>query len=266
MNISNITNKNTYINDNINANKNEVPVEKNNILKVENIYKPDTENKINNEYVEKISSLSRGNISDTSDFNEGVINIITDDVTQIKYGFQIFRLKGNADSLTVGDMAAYMYNQNKVSSSIDYASKMLGKGMNKNSDTYKSDPALFDAVSNDKTGLARYVAELYFRATAPDNFKKFSNNLDKYENVKLKDLSPESLHNLMIAKETGDIEIFNQVLNNLKLKENNLIDINSLQKSYSSLKKDIQNKPSVEKQQSILESARQKIFDKFLKK
>lgn len=266
MNISNITNKNTYINDNINANKNEVPVEKNNILKVENIYKPDTENKINNEYVEKISSLSRGNISDTSDFNEGVINIITDDVTQIKYGFQIFRLKGNADSLTVGDMAAYMYNQNKVSSSIDYASKMLGKGMNKNSDTYKNDPALFDAVSNDKTGLARYIAELYFMVTAPNEFEKFSNNLEKYENTKLKDLSPESLHNLMIAKETGDIEIFNQVLNNLKLKENNLIDINSLQRSYSTLKKDIQNKPSVEKQQSILESARQKIFDKLLKK
>lgn len=53
--ILNITNKNTYINDNINANKNEVPVEKNNILKyVEKIYKPDTENKINNKYVEKI--------------------------------------------------------------------------------------------------------------------------------------------------------------------------------------------------------------------
>ena len=266
MNISSITNKNTYINDNINANKNEVPIEKNNILKVENIYKPDTENKINNEYVEKISSLSRGNMPDTSDFNEGVINIITDDVTQIKYGFQIFRLKGNTDSLTVGDMAAYMYNQNKVSSSIDYASKMLGKGMNKNSDTYKSDPALFDAVSNDKTGLARYIAELYFMVTAPNEFEKFSNNLEKYENTKLKDLSPESLHNLMIAKETGDIEIFNQVLNNLKLKENNLIDINSLQRSYSTLKKDIQNKPSVEKQQSILESARQMIFDKFLKK
>ena len=252
MNISNITNKNTYINDNINANKNEVPIEKNNILKVENIYKPDTENKINNEYVEKISSLSRGNI--------------TDDVTQIKYGFQIFRLKGNTDSLTVGDMAAYMYNQNKVSSSMDYASKMLGEGMNKNSDTYKNDPALFNALENDKTGLARYIAELYFRATAPNNFKKFSNNLDKYENVKLKDLSPESLHNLMIAKETGDIEIFNQVLNNLKLKENNLVDINLLQKSYSSLKKDIQNKPSVDEQQSILDAARQKIFNKFLKK
>lgn len=42
-----------------------------------------------------------------------------------------------------------------------------------------------------------------------------TNNLD----VKLKDLSLESLHNLMIAKETGDIEIFNQVLNNLKLKK-----------------------------------------------
>ena len=67
-------------------------------------------------------------------------------------------------------------------------------------------------------------------------------------------------------KETGDIEIFNQVLNNLKLKENNLVDINSLQKSYSSLKKDIQNKPSVDEQQSILDAARQMIFDKLLKK
>ena len=102
--------------------------------------------------------------------------------------------------------------------------------------------------------------------TAPNEFEKFSNNLEKYENTKLKDLSPESLHNLMIAKETGDIEIFNQVLNNLKLKENNLVDINLLQKSYSSLKKDIQNKPSVDEQQSILDAARQKIFNKFLKK
>lgn len=263
MNISNITTNNSTVNENIS--KKQQPLQ-NNIIKPENIYKQDTENKINEEYVKKISSLSRGDIPDTSGFNEGVINIITDNVTQIKYGFQIFRLKGNTDSLTVGDMAAYMYNQNKVSSSMDYASKMLGEGMNKNSDTYKNDPALFDAVENDKTGLARYVAELYFRATAPDNFKKFSNNLDKYENVKLKDLSPESLHNLMIAKETGDIEIFNQVLNNLKLKENNLIDINSLQKSYSSLKKDIQNKPSVNEQQSILEAARQTIFNKFLKK
>ena len=258
MNISNIKTNDLTINENIP--KNLQPL-KNNSIKPENIYKPDTEYKINEEYVKKISSLSRGNMPDTSDFNEGVINIITDDVTQIKYGFQIFRLKGNTDSLTVGDMAAYMYNQNKVSSSMDYASKMLGEGMNKNSDTYKNDPALFNALENDKTGLARYIAELYFRATAPNNFKK-----DKYENVKLKDLSPESLHNLMIAKETGDIEIFNQVLNNLKLKENNLVDINLLQKSYSSLKKDIQNKPSVNEQQSILEAARQKIFNKFLKK
>ena len=246
MNISNIKTNDLTINENIP--KNLQPL-KNNSIKPENIYKPDTEYKINEEYVKKISSLSRGNMPDTSDFNEGVINIITDDVTQIKYGFQIFRLKGNTDSLTVGDMAAYMYNQNKVSSSMDYASKMLGEGMNKNSDTYKNDPALFNALENDKTGLARYIAELYFRATAPNNFKKFSDNLDKYENVKLKDLSPES-----------------QVLNNLKLKENNLIDINLLQKSYSSLKKDIQNKPSVDEQQSILDAARQKIFNKFLKK
>ena len=32
--------------------------------------------------------------------------------------------------------------------------------MNKNSDTYKNDPALFNALENDKTGLARYIAEL----------------------------------------------------------------------------------------------------------
>ena len=262
MNISNIKINDLTINENI---PKKLQPLKNNSIKPENIYKPDTEYKINEEYVKKISSLSRGNMPDTSDFNEGVINIITDDVTQIKYGFQIFRLKGNTDSLTVGDMAAYMYNQNKVSSSMDYASKMLGEGMNKNSDTYKNDPALFNALENDKTGLARYIAELYFMVTAPNKFEKFSDNLDKYENVKLKDLSPESLHNLMIAKETGDIEIFNQVLNNLKLKENNLVDINLLQKSYSSLKKDIQNKPSVDEQQSILDAARQKIFNKFLK-
>ena len=171
MNISNIKTNDLTINENIP--KNLQPL-KNNSIKPENIYKPDTEYKINEEYVKKISSLSRGNMPDTSDFNEGVINIITDDVTQIKYGFQIFRLKGNTDSLTVGDMAAYMYNQNKVSSSMDYASKMLGEGMNKNSDTYKNDPALFNALENDKTGLARYIAELYFRATAPNNFKKIN--------------------------------------------------------------------------------------------
>ena len=51
------------------------------------------------------------------------------------------------------------------------------------------------------------------------------------------------------------------MLNNLKLKVNNLIDINTLQKNYSTLKKDIQNKPPVYRQQSILESARQKVFE-----
>ena len=85
--------------------------------------------------------------------------------------------------------------------------------MNKNSDTYKNDPALFNALENDKTGLARYIAELYFRATAPNNFKKFSDNLDKYENVKLKDLSPESLHNL-----TGGTPFFYNILCHLDAK------------------------------------------------
>lgn len=265
MNISNITNSNTYLKDSININRSDVIQEESNILKPENIYPMEIENKINDEYVEKISSLSRKQLPDTHDFNEGLVNIIGCNDTQQKYGFQIFKSNTGTESLNVGDMAAYFYNKCKVSSSIEYASKMMSQGTNKNSNVYKNDADLFDAVSNDKTGLARYIAELYFRVTAPDNFKKFSDNLDKYENTKLKDLSPESLHNLMIAKETGDIEIFNHVLSNLKLKENNLIDINSLQKSYSTLKKDIQNKPSVEKQQSIIDAARHMIYENMLK-
>ncbi len=261
MNISNVTNNNVYLNNNINTNREKIEHEKNNVLKTENIYNAGIENNITDEYIEKISSLSRGNIPNTSDFNEGLINIISDNETQIKYGFQIFKLSGSINSLTVGDMASYFYNQNKVSSSLNYAEKMINQGMNKNSSVYKSDKALFDAVSNDKTGLAKHIAKLYFMVTAPNEFEKFSKNLEKYENTKLEDLSPESLHNLMIAKETGDIEIFNQVLNNLKLKVNNLIDINTLQKNYSTLKKDIQNKPPVYRQQSILESARQKVFE-----
>ena len=263
MNISNISNTNVYLNDNINTSKKDINYDKNNILKTDNIYNLDIENKISDEYVEKISSLSNGNISDTDNFSEGLLYFISDNDTQIKYGFQIFRLNNSTDSLTVGDIASYFYNQNKVSSSLNYAEKMLNQGMNKNSAVYKNDKELFDAVNNDTTGLAKYIAKLYFMVTAPNEYEKFSENLDKYENTKLKDLSPESLHKLMIAKETGDIEIFNNVLNNLKLKENNLIDLNLLQKSYSTLKKDIQNKPSVDKQQSILEAARQKAFKNY---
>ncbi len=260
MNISNITNNSAYLNNSINTNQTKADYNTNDILTTKNIYNYDVENKISNEYIERISSLSKRSISDTNHFNEGLINIISDNDTQIKYGFKIFRLNNSTDTLTVGDMASYFYNQNKVSSSLNYAEKMLNQGMNTNSAVYKKDKELFDAVNNDKTGLARYIAKLYFMVTAPNEYKKFSNNLNKYENTKLKDLSSESLHNLMIAKETGDIEIFNNVLNNLKLKENNLVNIKSLQKSYSTLKKDIQNKLSVDEQQTILEKARQKAF------
>lgn len=265
MDISNITNSNAYLKDSISINRSEVIQEKSNILNPENVYRMEIENKINDEYVEKISSLSRGQLSDTNDFNEGLVNIIGDNDIQQKYGFQIFKSNAGTDSLTVGDMAAYFYNKCKVSSTMEYSSKIMSYDINKNSSIYQNNADLFYAVNNDKTGLARYIAELYFRVSTPDNFKKFSDNLEKYENTKLKDLSPESLHNLMIAKETGDIEIFNQVLSNLKLKENNLIDIDSLQKSYSTLKKDIQNKPSVEKQQSIIDAARHRIYENMLK-
>ncbi len=85
MNISNVTNNNVYLNNNINTNREKIEHEKNNILKTENIYNAGIENNITDEYIEKISSLSRGNIPNTSDFNEGLINIISDNETQIKY-------------------------------------------------------------------------------------------------------------------------------------------------------------------------------------
>lgn len=147
MNISNISNTNLYLNDNINTSKKDINYDKNNILKTDNIYNLDIENKISDEYVEKISSLSKGNISDTDNFSEGLIDIISDNDTQIKYGFQIFKLNNSTDSLTVGDIASYFYNQNKVSSSLNYAEKMLNQGMNKNSAVYKNDKELFYAVN-----------------------------------------------------------------------------------------------------------------------
>ena len=56
MNISNISNTNVYLNDNINTSKKDINYDKNNILKTDNIYNLDIENKISDEYVEKISS------------------------------------------------------------------------------------------------------------------------------------------------------------------------------------------------------------------
>lgn len=47
----------------------------------------------------------------------------------------------------MGDIASYFYNQNKVSSSLNYAEKMLNQGMNKNSAVYKNDKELFYAVN-----------------------------------------------------------------------------------------------------------------------
>lgn len=69
MNISNVTNNNVYLNNNINTNREKIEHEKNNILKTENIYNAGIENNITDEYIEKISSLSRGNIPNTSDFS-----------------------------------------------------------------------------------------------------------------------------------------------------------------------------------------------------
>lgn len=69
---------------------------------MENIYNTDIENKINDEYIENISSLSKGNIPDADSFSEGIINIISNNDTQIKYRFKIFRLNNSTYSLTVG--------------------------------------------------------------------------------------------------------------------------------------------------------------------
>lgn len=268
MNISNIGNSPVYLNNNTGININNRELNQNNsdnILKMDNVYNKTAENNITEDYIEKISSLSKGNIKDINAFNEGLVNMIGDSATQFNNGLTIFKSNKTVDFLTVGDMASYFYNQNKVSSSLNYAEKIMNQGMNKNSAVYKNNKDLFDAVSNDQTGLAKYIAELYFMVTAPEKYNNFSKNLDKYENTKLKDLSSDSLHNLMIAKETGDIEIFNHVLDNLKLKENNLIDIKSLQKSYTALQKDIKDKPAVDEQQTILEKAREKAKEKYLK-
>lgn len=81
MNISNITNNSVYLDNSINTNKTKIDNNKNNILTTENIYSSNIENKISNEYIEKISSLSKRNISDTNHFSEGLINIISDNDT-----------------------------------------------------------------------------------------------------------------------------------------------------------------------------------------
>ena len=121
MNISNVGNSPVYLNNNTGININNRELNQNNsdnILKMDNVYNKTAENNITEDYIEKISSLSKGNIKDINAFNEGLVNMIGDSSTQINNGLTIFKSNKTVDFLTIGDMASYFYNQNKVSSSL----------------------------------------------------------------------------------------------------------------------------------------------------
>lgn len=255
--------------DNINFNTYNNTISKNNTnalkdiqKQIEVIHNKSAEN-ITEEYIKEISAIGResNNINSNDDsFKQGAINIIANTEVQNKYGLKIFKPKNSIENLTVGDIATYMYNQNKVSSELRYIDKQLNMGQNKNSDTYKNDPLLFDAINNDETGLAKQIAQLYFRITAQQkDFNEFSSLLDKYKETKLKDLNADTLHNIMIAKETGDIEVFNHIINNIDLKKDEPLNINTLKSSYKNLQQYLKNKPDIIEQQSILDKIRNKI-------
>lgn len=216
---------------------------------------------INEDYIKQIQEKGKevtGKSPDIDDTSWGMITKIAENDTENKNKpvFKIFITDpSNIKNLTVGQIADYFYNTAVTASAMTYMNNKMSEGMNTGSAAYNADKELFDAVMNDSTGLAKYAAELYFRYSAPKNISadSFSNNLQKFMDVKLSELDAGSLQELMIAKDSGDIEAFNYTVNNLHIKDNsdkNIMD--TLKTSYKNMREYISDRPDKKEQQNLI--------------
>lgn len=216
---------------------------------------------INEDYIKQIQEKGKevtGKSPDIDDTSWGMITKIAENDTENKNKpvFKIFTTDpSNIKNLTVGQIADYFYNTAVTASAMKYMNNKMSEGMNTGSAAYNADKELFDAVVNDSTGLAKYAAELYFRYSAPKNISadSFSNNLQKFIDVKLSELDASSLQELMIAKDSGDIEAFNYAVNNLYIKDNsdkNIMD--TLKTSYKNMREYISDRPDKKEQQNLI--------------